>query len=137
MMAARDGKNSGGGSGRAALVTTCGVLWVAAVFGPPAAFLRWREQRLPMVARPAVQADWDAFRTDMQRQTGRDGPVQRKVPKSPEPPELVWLRDYPGLAITAWIVLVGVLGGFLGLAAMGVGLSGDRRGDGGLKGTRT
>jgi len=85
------------------------------------AFLRWRQHRLPTVATPAVQADWDIFRADMQRQTGYDGPVQRKAPKSPEPPELVWLRDYPGLASAAWIVFVGVLAGFLGIAAIGSG----------------
>ena len=32
-------------------------------------------------------------------------------------PELVWLRDYLGLAIAAWVTLIGVLGGFL--AALG------------------
>jgi hypothetical protein len=95
------------------------LLWGLAVGGPPLLFLRWRESRLVALADPAVQAEWDAFRDDMRRQSGRDGPVQRKVPKSPEPPELVWLRDYPHLAITAWTVLVGVLGGFLVLTAVG------------------
>lgn len=95
------------------------LLWVLAVGGPPLAFLRWREARLAALTAPGVQAEWDAFRDDMRRQSGRDGPVQRKVPKSPEPPELVWLRDYPHLAITAWAVLVGVLGGFLVLTAVG------------------
>lgn len=94
--------------------------WCAALIGPPAALLRWRETRLAVLADPAAQADWDVFRDDMRRQSGRDGPVQRKVPRSAEPPERVWLRDYVGLAITAWVTLVGVLGGFLGLTLRGL-----------------
>ena len=93
--------------------------WAALLIGPPLAFLRWRDARLATLTDPAVQADWDAFRADMQRQSGPVGPVQRKVPKSPEPPELVWLRDYPALAVAAWVVFGGVLGGFVALAAIG------------------
>ena len=94
-------------------------LWMLALIGPPLALARWREGRLAVLTAPGVQAEWDAFRADMRRQSNRSGPVQRKVPKSPEPPELVWLRDYFPLAVTAWVVLVGVLGGFLGLLALG------------------
>lgn len=96
-------------------------LWLAAVAGPPLALVAWRDHRLAEVASPEAQAEWDAFRDDMRRQSGREGPVQRKVPKSAEPPELVWLRDYLVLAIAAWVTLVGLLGGFL--AAIAVGLA--------------
>jgi len=96
------------------------VAWSAALVGPPLALVRWREARLVTLADPAAQANWDVFREDMRRQSGRDGPVQRKVPRSAEPPERVWLRDYVGLAITAWVTLVGVLGGFLGLTLRGL-----------------
>ncbi|RLS48641.1 MAG: hypothetical protein DWH87_04875, partial [Planctomycetota bacterium] len=54
---------------------------------------------------------------------GPVGPVLRKIPKSVEPPIRVWLRDYLPLAIIAWMVLGGTLGGFLGM--MIVGASGD------------
>ncbi len=102
----------------AVLVITC---WLAAVVAPPLALVAWRDRRLAEVASPEAQAEWDAFRADMRKQSGREGPVQRKVPRSAEPPELVWLRDYLSLAITAWVTLVGVLGGFL--AAMALGLA--------------
>jgi hypothetical protein len=95
-------------------------LWAATLVGPPIALLRWRAARLAELDAPAIQADWDAFRDEMRRQSGRTGPVQRKVPRSPEPPERVWLRDYVGLAIAAWVALTGVLGGFLGLAIRGI-----------------
>lgn len=94
--------------------------WGSLLIGPPVAFLQWRETRLAQLEKPAAQADWDGFREAMRRESGRDGPVQRKVPKSAEPPELVWLRDFPALAVTAWIAFVGILGGFIGLLALGM-----------------
>lgn len=93
--------------------------WAAALCGPPAVMLRWREARLAELSEPAAQADWDAFRADMRRQSTTTGPVQRKVPRSPEPPELVWLRDHAALAVTAWVLFVGVLGASLGLLLVG------------------
>lgn len=98
--------------------------WLAAVTLPPLALVAWRDRRLAEVGSPEAQADWDAFRADMRRQTGRDGPVQRKEPKSAEPPELVWLRDYLHLAVIAWVTLVGVLGGFLAAVAVGLARAG-------------
>ena len=96
------------------------VCLLAALVVPPALFLRWRETRLEELSRPDVQAQWDAFRADMRTQSDRSGPVQRKVPRSPEPPELVWLRDYVLLAVTAWVVFVGVLGSVLLAMVVGV-----------------
>lgn len=94
--------------------------WLAALIAPPVLLARWRATRLAELADPAVQANWTAFRDAMRTQTDRSGPVQRKVPKSAEPPELVWLRDYFWLAVAAWLVLGGVLGGFLALIVLGV-----------------
>ena len=101
------------------LVPLVVAVWLAATAGPPWALARWRAERLEVLSRPAVQAEWDAFREAMRRESGRDGPVQRKVPRSPEPPELVWLRDYFPLAVVAWVVLVGVLGGCLAALVLG------------------
>jgi hypothetical protein len=94
--------------------------WLAGLAAPPLLLARWRSTRLAELADPAVQANWTAFRDAMRTQTDRSGPVQRKVPKSAEPPELVWLRDYFWLAVAAWVVLGGVLGGFLALFVLGV-----------------
>jgi len=94
--------------------------WLALLALPPWLLGRWRADRLATLSDPAVQAEWDTFREAMRQESDRSGPVQRKVPKSPEPPELVWLRDYFALAVTTWVVLVGVLGGFLGLLVVGV-----------------
>lgn len=94
--------------------------WLVVVGGPPLALLGFREQRLAEISAPESQADWDAFRADMRGQAHGSGPVQRKVPRSAEPPERVWLRDHVPLAITAWITLVGVLGAVLAALVIGV-----------------
>ncbi|NBW85339.1 MAG: hypothetical protein EBR23_00545 [Planctomycetia bacterium] len=107
------------------------VVWLGMVLGPPLALLEWRERRLPTVSSAESQAGWDEFRDDMRRQSGRGGPVQRKVPKSAELPELVWLRDHIALAVIAWMTLAGVLGGFLVMVFLGAvrqGTAGHRRG---------
>lgn len=108
----------GGSSRRLTLVVL--LAWLVAVAVPPAVLARWRATRLAELADPAVQANWTEFREAMRAQTDRSGPVQRKVPKSVQPPELVWLRDYFWLAVAAWVVLGGVLGGFLALVVLGV-----------------
>ena len=108
-----------GGAWRRIATALVAGAWLALLVVPPVLLLRDREQWLERLAGPAAQADWDEFRADMRRQSGRDGPVQRKVPKSAEPPARVWLRDYVGLAIVAWVLFVGVLGGFFCLLAAG------------------
>ena len=92
-------------------VTLAAVVAVAAVAGPPLLLLRYRETRLAVVSSPQARAEWDAFRAEMRRQSGDAGPVKRKVPKSAEPPELIWLRDYTPLAIGVWLLLSGCLSG--------------------------
>jgi hypothetical protein len=103
---------------RPAFVAAAAV-WLALLVGPPAWLLRCRGEWLARLDRPEAQAQWDEFRDAMRGQTGREGPVQRKVPKSAEPPLRVWLRDYAWLAIAAWVVLGGTLGLFTGLFAFG------------------
>ena len=85
-------------------------LWLAIVVIPPVALWRARRPWLESLDRPEAQAAWDEFRRDMAAQTGREGPVQRKIPRSPEPPLRVWLRDYFGLAVGAWLAFAGVAG---------------------------
>lgn len=101
-------------------------VWLAILVGPPAYLLRCRSEWLAALDRPEAQAQWDEFRDAMRGQSGREGPVQRKVPKSAEPPLRVWLRDYAWLAIAAWVVLGGTLGLFTALFAFGAAAPGDR-----------
>ena len=94
--------------------------WLTALILPPVLLLRTRANWLAQLDHPEAQSNWETFRSDMRRQSGRDGPVQRKVPKSVEPPARVWLRDYFRLAVVAWVLFVGVLGGFFCLLVVGV-----------------
>lgn len=102
-----------------AFVVLLAASWLAAVAVPPVLFLRWRETRLAEVSSPAAQAAWDRFREDMREQSGDRGPVRRKVPRSAEPPELIWLRDYPLVVVAAWVIFVGLLGGIIGILLRG------------------
>lgn len=86
---------------------------------PPLALYSVRDSWLATLEDEAAQEDWEAFRRDMREQSDRDGPVQRKVPKSAEPPLRVWLRDHMVLAVAAWLVLGGTLGAFVGFLALG------------------
>jgi hypothetical protein len=87
--------------------------------------LHWtRRSLLDRLDTPAAHRDWEAWRTEAQRQAEGEGPIQRRVPKSPEPPTLVLLRDYYGICVAgAWLfttllfaVLVFVVRGILGAA---------------------
>lgn len=106
--------------------------WLAAITLPPAVLLQMRSSWLEALDRPAVQTDWDTFRRDMRSQSGRDapvtGPVQRKVPRSMEPPLKVWLRDHVGLAITAWVLFGTVLCGFSAVMVIGLLAENESRG---------
>jgi hypothetical protein len=105
---------------RTAAIGVVVAIWLAALIVPPVMLLRVRADWLAQLDRPEAQSNWDAFRRDMRQQSDREGPVQRKVPKSAEPPARVWLRDYFRLAVVAWVLFVGVLGGFFSLLVAGV-----------------
>lgn len=101
-------------------LTALVAVWLTAMIVPPVLLLRARSDWLIQLEQPAVQAQWDAFREEMKQQSGQAGPVQRKVPKSAEPPLRVWLRDYLWLAIFAWLLFGSILSFFSGLLIIGV-----------------
>ena len=96
------------------------VVWILLMVLPPYTLWTLRESWLADLDSPNIQAEWNQFRNDMEKQSDRSGPVQHKVPKSAEPPLRVWLRDYFWLAVIAWAVLGSVLYGFFGIAVLGV-----------------
>ena len=94
--------------------------WMLTMIVPVLLLLSVRDRWLESLARPEVQENWESFREDMRKQSGLDGPVQRKVRKSDEPPARVWLRDYFWLAIAAWLVLGTTLFACFGVLFVGV-----------------
>ena len=85
------------------------VVWGVFVTLPPVGLSLVRERLLAWQSSPAAQQQWTEFREAMQEESTGAGPVKRKVPKSVEPPLKVWLRDYFGLAIGAWVLFGSVL----------------------------
>lgn len=110
---------------RPTILILAAALWGILVGLPPLGLLFVREDWIARLDRPDVAREWDRFREDMRRQTGTGGPVQRKVPKSAEPPGLVWLRDHAGLACAAWLFFGTVLWGMVTLFAWGAAGDGD------------
>lgn len=66
------------------------------------------------------QEDWEAWREAVKEGQGESRPVQRRVPKSEEPPALVLLRDHFAVCLAIALVLSAVLLGTLVLFARGV-----------------
>ena len=62
-------------------VVVGGMLWV-------------RNTALAELSAPESIADWESWREDVRKEQTNPGPVQRRVPKSDEPPGLVLMRDY-------------------------------------------
>lgn len=83
----------------------CYVAWMALLLGG----LFWaRQTAFRVYGGVAAQADWNQFRDDMAR-LARDGPVERRPPKSPEPPALVLMRDYFGVSLVGAVVFGSLL----------------------------
>ncbi len=55
---------------------------------------RVRDWAITQLASPKSVADWQEWREDVRQQHDQPGPVQRRVPKSSEPPALVMMRDH-------------------------------------------
>jgi hypothetical protein len=68
-----------------------------------------RKWALAELATPQSINDWQAWREDVREQQSQPGPVRRRIPKSVEPPGLVLMRDYFGVALAGAIVFTSVL----------------------------
>ncbi|MCI0332913.1 MAG: hypothetical protein L0228_06785 [Planctomycetes bacterium] len=64
------------------------------IVGVVLAMLKTRDWTVSQLASPKSVADWQAWREEVRQQHDRPGPVQRRVPKSSEPPALVMMRDH-------------------------------------------
>jgi hypothetical protein len=81
------------------LVTTGAIVW---------AVYALRARAMETLATPEARADWEEWRRAAAEQS-EAGPVQRKVPASPEPPGLVLMRDHFGVMLAAAIIFGSVL----------------------------
>jgi hypothetical protein len=63
-----------------------------------------RQWALAELGTPASTAEWKAWREDVRAEQGKPVAIQRRVPKSAEPPALVLARDYFAVVLVASIV---------------------------------
>jgi hypothetical protein len=67
------------------------IVLVCAVVGT---MLWLRQSAVPDLSSPRSISDWQAWQKDVREQQTKPGPVERRVPKSNEPPALVLMRDF-------------------------------------------
>jgi hypothetical protein len=71
------------------------ILGYVVLIGVVAGTMFWlRQSAIADWSSPKSISDWHAWREDVREQQITRGPVERRVPKSDEPPALVLMRDY-------------------------------------------
>ena len=68
-----------------------------------------RQRALVELATPGSVGDWQAWREDVKQQAEEAGPVERRIPRSAEPPALVLLRDFFGVSLGGAVLFSTVL----------------------------
>jgi hypothetical protein len=84
------------------------VAMLAAVIG---GMLHVRGVAMEMYGSPEAQAQWNAWRDDAQKMAAEPSVVQRRAPKSAQPPALVLMRDHFAACLAIAVVLSSVLFG--------------------------
>jgi hypothetical protein len=74
-----------------------------------AAMFRARDWTVKQLSTQESNADWQQWREDVRKQPARLGAVQRRVPKSEEPPALVLLRDYFAVSLVGAVLFSSAL----------------------------
>lgn len=87
----------------------CGVGYVVLMSAVVWWLVSARQWAVVALASADSRGNWQAWRDDVERQQAQSGPVQRRVPKSSEPPGLVLMRDYFGVSLSGAVVFTTVL----------------------------
>lgn len=70
---------------------------------------RGRQAALATYQGENARQQWEQWRSEVTRQQAEGSPVQRRIPKSAEPPALVLMRDYFWECLVgAWVVSTGL-----------------------------
>lgn len=86
-----------------------GLSYVALVVAVAGTMFWLRKNVLAQYGAPQSIADWQSWRADVEREKENPGPVERRVPKSMEPPALVLMRDYFGVSLTGAVFFTSLL----------------------------
>jgi hypothetical protein len=87
------------------LLIVYGMLLLAVVI----AMSKSRDWALANLSTQESIANWQAWRNDVERQQTQPGPVQRRTPKSTEPPALVLMRDHFTVSLVGAMVFSSAL----------------------------
>jgi hypothetical protein len=86
-----------------------------------------RESKIRELSSPQSLADWRTWREDVRQQLTQGGPVERRMPKSEEPPALVLWRDYFGVIVAGAVLFTSVLCWVIAWFVMGMMFRSDIR----------
>src|SRR3954463_9480557 len=82
-------------SNRGKLWLTCLILGYLVLLAVVVSSMLWeRHVILSELSTAESKADWESWRSDVRQEQTTPGPVERRIPKSDEPPALVLMRDY-------------------------------------------
>ena len=79
-----------------------------------------RQSAVADLSSPNSVADWQEWRQDVHEQQKSRGPVERRVPKSEEPPELVLMRDFFGVLMIGALLFSSLLYWIIAWFATGI-----------------
>src|SRR5262245_60776129 len=85
------------------------IVYVLLIGGVLAAMFWARDSAIRQLSSPQSLADWRAWREDVRQQQTQTGPVERRVPKSDEPPALVLWRDYFRVLVAGAVLFTSAL----------------------------
>ena len=87
--------------------------WIAGYIllaGAVAGTMFWlRQSSVPGWSSKESISDWQQWRSDVESQQEKRGPVKRDVPKSEEPPALVLMRDFFGVMLAGALLFTSML----------------------------
>jgi hypothetical protein len=98
----------------------CIVVYLLAMIGIVVLMTRARDRAVTQLATPESMANWNKWRTDVREQQDQPGPVQRRVPKSAEPPALVMMRDHFAVSLFGALFFSTLLFWFFAWFMMGI-----------------
>jgi hypothetical protein len=85
------------------------LIYVVLVIAIMTAMFKARVAVIDQLATPDSLADWETWREDVRQQKDRSAPVERRIPKSAEPPALVMMRDHFAVSLTGILLFSSML----------------------------
>lgn len=80
------------------------LIWLASLLGLAWTLSILRDRMVASLSTPESQASWEQWREEVKRAQAEDSPVQRRIPKSEEPPALIMMRDRFPVILTGALV---------------------------------